>query len=174
MSADKINNFSHIRFGFRGEGIFYKLNGKEYELWSTWVNGIRIYIDGLTKTDLDENQKIKMFSEIIQFVNLKDNEKPIICYNSDYQDAELWKRLSTEFSSEIKDVEISNVEKENIALYKNMSEDLKTGLTEINIRGLKIKTVKDLDKHWNKIKFTKDGESNEKVTFWDKLKTKLN
>ena len=42
MSTDKTNNFSHIRFGFRGEGIFYKLNGKEYELWSTWADGIRI------------------------------------------------------------------------------------------------------------------------------------
>ena len=55
-----------------------------------------------------------------------------------------------------------------------MKADLETGLAEINIQGLKIKTVKDLDKHWNKIKFTKDGESNEKVTFWDKLKAKLN
>ncbi|WP_291115324.1 hypothetical protein [Flavobacterium sp. UBA6135] len=174
MSTDKMNNFSHIRFGFRGEGIFYKLNGKEYELWSTYVNGVRIYFDDLTKTDLDENQKTKMFSEIIKFVNINDNQKPIICYNSDYQDAELWKRLSTDFSSEIKDVEVSNVEKENSALYKNMAEDLKSGLTEINIRGLKIKTIKDLDKHWNKIKFTKDGESNEKVTFWDKLKAKMN
>lgn len=174
MSTDKTNNFSHIRFGFRGEGIFYKLNGKEYELWSTWVDGTRIHIDDLTKTDLNENQKTKMFAEIIQFVNQKDNEKPIICYNSDYQDAKLWERLSIKFSSEIKNVEISNIQKDNINLYKNMSEDLKTGLAEINIRGLKIKTIKDLDKYWNKIKFTKDDESNEKVAFWDKLKAKLN
>ena len=156
MLTDKTNNFSHIRFGSRGEGIFYKLNGKEYELWSTWIDGIRIHFDDLTKTDLNENQKIKMFSEIIQFVNLKDNEKPIICFNLDYKDAELWKRLSTEFSSEIKDVEVSNVEKENIALYKKMSEDLKTGLAQINFRGLTLKTVKDLEKHWNKIKITKE------------------
>lgn len=174
MSADKTKDFSHIKFGFRGEGIIYKLNGKEYELNSTWINGIRIQFDDLKNTGLNEKQKTKMFVEIIQFVNQKDNEKPIICYNSDYKDAESWKRLSTEFRSEIKDIEISDVEKDNIALYKNMSEDLKTGMAEINIRGLKLKSVKDLDKHWNKIKFTKDGESNEKVTFWDKLKAKLN
>ncbi|WP_407557912.1 hypothetical protein [Winogradskyella sp. 4-2091] len=174
MSSDKTKDFSHIKFGFRGEGIIYKLNGKEYELNSTWINGIRIQFDDLTNTGLNEKQKTKMFAEIIQFVNQKDNEKPIICYNSDYKDAELWKRLSTEFRSEIKDIEISDVEKDNIALYKIMSEDLKTGMAEINIRGLKLKTVKDLDKHWNKIKFTKDNESNEKVTFWDKLKAKLN
>lgn len=174
MSKEKTNSFSHIKFGLRGEGIFYNLNGKEYELWSTGFNGIRIYLDDLRKTNLNENQKSKMFAEIIRFVNQKENEKPIICYNSDYQDADLWKKLSTEFSSEISGVEISNVEKENIALYKSMSEELKTGLAEINIKGLKLKTVKDLDKHWDKIKFTKDGESNEKVTFWDKLKAKLN
>ena len=174
MSTGKTKDFSHIKFGFRGEGILYKLNGKEYELNSTWIDGIRIHFDDLTKTDLNENQKTKMFAEIVQFVKQKDNEKPIICYNSDYQDAELWKRLSTEFNSEIRNVEISTVENDNVALYKNMSEDLKTGMAEINIKGLKLKTVKDLDKHWNKIKFTKGGESNEKVTFWDKLKAKLN
>ncbi len=173
MSADKTKDFSHIKFGFRGEGIIYKINGKEYGLNSTWINGIRIQFDDLTKTDLNENQKIKMFVEIVQFVNQKNNEKPIICYNSDYKDADLWKRLSVEFSSRIKNVEISDIEKDNIALYKNMSEDLKTGMAEINIKGLKLKTVKDLDKHWNKIKFTKENESNEKISFWDRLKTKL-
>ena len=137
------------------------------------LTSIRFQFDDLTKTDLNENQKIKMFVEIVQFVNQKNNEKPIICYNSDYKDADLWKRLSAEFSSRIKNVEISDIEKDNIALYKNMSEDLKTGMAEINIKGLKLKTVKDLDKHWNKIKFTKENESNEKISFWDKLKTKL-
>ena len=172
MSTDKTNNFSHIRFGFRGEGIFYKLNGKEYELWSTWINGVRIHFDDLRKTDLNESQKTKMFEEIIQFVRDKDNEKLIICYNSDYQDAGLWKKLTAEFSSEIKNVEVTNVEKENAKLYKSMSKDLKTGLTEYRIRGLKIKSIKDLDKHWDKIKFTKN-ESNAKVSFWHKLKAKL-
>ena len=150
MSIDKTNSFSHIRFGIRGEGIFYKLNGKEYELWSSWFEGTTIFIDDLTNRGLDDNQKTKIFKEIIQFVNIKDDEKPIICYNSDYKDAELWKKLSTEFSSEIKSLEISNIEKDNITLYKNMSENLKTGFAEMHIKGLKLKTIKDLDKHWNK------------------------
>jgi len=123
---------------------------------------------------LSENQKIKMFMEIVQFVNFEDKEKPIICYNSDYMDAELWKRLSAKFSSGIKDVEISTVEQDNIVFYENLSRELKTGLAVMYIRGLKLKTIKDLDKHWNKIKFIKEGESNEKVTFWDKLRAKLN
>ena len=98
MSGDITNNFSHIRFGSHGESIFYKLNGKEYELCSTWVDGKRIHIDDLTKTNLDENQKTKVFVEIIQFVNQKDNEKPIICYNSDYADSELWNKLKTKLN----------------------------------------------------------------------------
>lgn len=153
MHRTKGKTHQHISFGFRGESIFYELNGKEYELWATWIEGRRIYLDDLRKTSLDENQKIRMFSEIIQFVQEMENEKPIICYNSDYQDTELWKRLTAEFSSEIKSVEITTIEKENEVLYKSMSDDLKTGLTEHRIKGLKIKSVNDLDKHWNQIKF---------------------
>jgi hypothetical protein len=108
--------------------------------------------------------------EIIQFVN----EKPTISYNTDEKDSELWKKLTVEFSSLIKDIDITNNEKANEAWYKSMKADLETGLAEMNIQGLKLKTVKDLDKHWNKIKFTKEGESNEKVTFWGKLMAKLN
>ncbi|GGG60733.1 hypothetical protein [Bizionia arctica] len=174
MSTDKTNNFSHIKFGFRGEGISYKLNGKEYEFNSTCFDGINICFDDLGVSNLNESQKTKMFVEIIQFVNEKENVKPTISYNIDEKNAELWKKLTVEFSSQIKDVDITNNEKANEAWYKSMKADLETGLAEMNIKGLKIKTVKDLDKHWNKIKFTKDGESNERVTFWDKLKAKLN
>jgi hypothetical protein len=95
--------------------------------------------------------------EIIQFVN--ENEKPTISYNTDEKDSELWKNLTDEFSSKIKDVEITNNEEANEVWYESMKSDLETGLTEINIRGLKIKTVKDLDKLWNKIKFTKKKEN---------------
>ena len=112
--------------------------------------------------------------EIIQFVNKKENEKPIISYNTDEKDSELWKKLTVEFRSQIKEVEITNNKEANEDWYKSMKTDLETGMTEINIQGLKLKTIKDLDKHWNKIKFTKIGEFNEKVTLWDKLKAKLN
>jgi hypothetical protein len=170
MNTDKSNELSHIKFGSRGEGIYYNLNGKEYGFDSTCFGGINICLRDLSNTNLNENEKTKMFMEIIQFVN----EKPTISYNTDEKDSELWKKLTVKFSSQIKDVEITNNEEANQAWYKSMKADLETGLTEINIRGLKIKTVKDLNKHWNKIKFTKEGELNEKITFWDKLKAKMN
>ena len=173
MKTDKSNEFSHIKFGSRGEEIYYNLNGKEYGFDSTWFGGINICLRDLSDTNLDENQKTKMFMEIILFVNEKENEKPTISYNTDEKDSELWKKLTVKFSKQIKDVEITNNEEANEALYKSMKADLETGLAEMNIRGLKLKTVKDLDKHWNKIKFTKQGELNEKVTYWDKLKAKL-
>jgi hypothetical protein len=172
MNKDKSNEFPHIKFGSYGEGIYYSLNGNEYGFDSTWFGGINICLRDLSNTNLNENQKTKMFLEIIQFVN--ENEKPTISYNTDEKDSELWKKLTVEFSSQIKDVVITNNEKANEAWYKSMKADLETGLAEMNIRGLKIKTVRDLDKHWNKIKYTKDGESNERVTFWDRLKAKLN
>jgi hypothetical protein len=174
MNTDKSNRFPHIKFGSRREGIYYNLNGKEYGFDSTYFGGVNICLGDLNDSNLNENQKTKMFKEIIQFVSEKENEKPKISYNTDGKDAELWNKLTIEFSSQIKDVETTNNEKANEAWYKSIKDDLETGLVEINIQGLKIKTVKDLDKHWNKIKFTKDGESNEKVTFLDKLKAKLN
>jgi hypothetical protein len=174
MNTDKSNEFSHIKFGSRGEGIYYNLNGKEYGFDSTCFGGINICLRDMNDSNLNENQKTKMFKEIIQFVNETENEKPIISYNTDEKDSELWRKLTIEFSSKIKNVEITNNEEANETWCKSMKVDLETGLTEINIRGLRIKTVKDLDKHWNKIKFTKVGETNEKVTFWDKLKAKFN
>ena len=173
MSSDKITNFSHIKYGFRGEGIIYKLNGKEYEVWSTCFEGITIYIDDLSNTGLNDDQKTKMFSEIIQFVIEKEKEKPVVYYNSDYQDAKLWNKLTAEFSSQIKGTEVSNIDEDNISLYKNMSDSLKAGLTEHNIRGLKIRTIKDLDKHWDKIKSSENATNNE-VSFWYKLKSRFN
>ncbi len=170
MNTDKSNKFPHIKFGSRREGIYYNLNGKEYGFDSTCYDGINICLRDLSDTNLDENQKTKMFEEIIQFVN----EKPTISYNTDDKDSELWRKLIVEFGSQIKDVTTTNTEEANKSWYKSIKADLETGLSEMNISGLKIKTVKDLDKHWNKIKFTKDGESNERVTFWDKLKAKLN
>ena len=174
MKTDKSNQFSHIKFGSRGEEIYYNLNGKEYGFDSTWFGGRNICLRDLSDTNLNENQKTKMFMEIIQYVNEIENEKPTISYNTEEKDSELWKKLTIEFESQIKGVETTNNEEANEAWYRSMKADLETGLTEIHIKGLKIKTVKDLDKHWNKIKFTKNDEQNERVTFWDKLKAKLN
>ena len=36
----------------------------------------------------------------------RENEEPIICYNSDFKDAQLWRKLTMEYSSKIKKVEI--------------------------------------------------------------------
>ncbi|AZQ57305.1 hypothetical protein EJ994_00210 [Maribacter sp. MJ134] len=173
MSSDKTTNFSHIKFGFRGEGIIYKLNKKKYEVWSTYFEGITIFIDDLSNVGLNDEQKTKIFSEIIQFVNENEKEKPVVYYNSDYKDAKLWEKLTTKFSSLIKGTEVSTIEEDNIRLYKNMSDSLKTGLAEHNIRGLKIRTIKDLDKHWDKIKSSENASNNE-VSFWYKLKSIFN
>ena len=172
---EKPDNLSHIKFGFRGEGILYKLNGREHELWSTVFDGIRVYFDNLRKTSLDENQKTLMFREIVQFVNQLEKEKPIICYNSDFSDAKLWEKLTKRFTSQIKSVEITNIQKENEALYKTMSESITTGLSTHKFKnGLEIKSKKYLDKHWDFIKLRKDSDSIPKISTWDKLLAKLN
>ena len=172
MSKINTKSFPHISFGFRFEGILYQLRGKEYRINSTWIGGNRVYIDDLTKMDLDLNDRTKIFKEIVQFLIQSDGEKPIICYNSDFADAELWNKLAGELNSQIS-LEVGNVKTANINFYKVMSEYLKSGLIEVNIKGLKLKTIEDLDKNWNKIKYTKVWEENEKISLWDKLKAKF-
>lgn len=162
-------DFSPLQFGFQGEGIVFTFKGKKQEIGSTWIDGRRIYLDGLTDTNLNDDQKRKLFSDILQFSLEKENEKPIICYTSDFKDGELWNQLSQEFQGKIKSVEIKNTAERNKNYYKQMLDGLVLEKTEYRIRGLKIKTVEDLDQHWNKIKYVGATESNEKVSLWDKI-----
>ena len=86
MKTDKSNQFSHIKFGSRGEEIYYNLNGKEYGFDSTWFGGRNICLRDLSDTNLNENQKTKMFMEIIQYVNEIENEKKEDAITADYQE----------------------------------------------------------------------------------------
>ncbi|MEO1487561.1 MAG: hypothetical protein AAFU57_17630 [Bacteroidota bacterium] len=170
-----MKSFSHIKFGFRGEGILYKLNGKEYEIGSTWVEGLRIYFDDLRNTGLNETQKTMIFEEIVQFVNHNDSQKPIICFTSDYDDAALWKKLAKEFYQKINGIEVTTIKEQNKALYKSMVEDLETGkCTHIFPNGLVIKSKKYLDKHWDFIKIQKENNTKPSISLWNKLLAKLN
>ena len=143
---------SKIRFGFRGESLFYKLNGKEYEIWSTWIEERRVYLDDLDKTNLTEKEKTEIFKEILTYIKKTENRKPVLFYNEDLKSSDLWKKLCEKYSAEIERVEVTNTEQENIDFYNSLVEDLKYEGTTININGFTITTVEELDKHWDEIK----------------------
>ena len=146
------NNTSPIRFGLRGESLFYQLNGNEYEIWSTWIEERRVYLDDLDETDLSDEEKTQIFKEIVTFINLKEKRKPVFFYNEDLQSSTLWKKLCAQFTDKIQRVEITTTEQENENFYNYLVETLQNGNVEHNFNGLIIKSVEDLDKHWDEIK----------------------
>lgn len=149
IRADKS---SKIRFGFRGESLFYSLNGNEYEIWSTWIEERRVYLDDLDEANLTEKQKTEIFKEILAFIKKTENRKPVLFYNEDLKNSDLWKKLCEKYSTEIERIEVTNTEQENIDFYNSLVEDLKYKGTIININGFTITTIDELDKHWDEIK----------------------
>ena len=55
-----------IEYGFRGEGIKYRLANKSMEIEFTWINGPRIYTETITKWEdgsiLTEGEKKSVFA----------------------------------------------------------------------------------------------------------------
>lgn len=151
-------SLNHINFGFRGEGIEYCLEGRVYYIDSTWISGREIHFDDLSFLDLSNIQKALMLEEIIEFVNLKENETPVIFYNSEIRDIEFLRKLCIEYRSEAGESDTINMEKANSSLYKLMSESILFNEAQFKIAGLKIGSLKVLDKHWDKIKQTKNDE----------------
>ncbi|UTW61493.1 hypothetical protein KFE98_15960 [bacterium SCSIO 12741] len=144
------NKFPHIQYGFRGEGILYKFKGKEFEIWSTWGNGRRIYLDEIyphEKFTIEE--KRIMFKDIVAFSKWK-MELPIIVYTSISDDAHIWRELCIEFKDSIKSVETSTEEENLQSQYNMMKEGLEGGLATYHIDGQVLKTVKDLETYWAK------------------------
>jgi hypothetical protein len=85
------NRFPHIKFGFRGEGIIYHFGEKQIELDSTWIEGRRIFFDHIHGAELTDSEKHQLFRDVIAFVNQTEKRKPIIGYNTDVADAEIWR-----------------------------------------------------------------------------------
>jgi len=146
-----------IRFGVGYEYIVFQTNGKEYELYSTFIGGRRLYLDGMRETDLNDSQKVKAVIDIIDFIQNKESEKTIVCFNEDYADAGLWRDLVTKYTSKIEAVEITNVQSENDKLYETMLEDVESGSIVHHFDSFKIETKEDLDKYWHLIKFKKEN-----------------
>ncbi|QNL22236.1 hypothetical protein HZR84_09895 [Hyphobacterium sp. CCMP332] len=148
MGLFRKNKFPHIKYGFRGEGIIYQLGQLEIEIWSTWIDGRRIYMDDAFEgNDLTDDQKRIIFRELIEFTNWQ-KEKPIIVYTSDSPESDLWKKCCEEFNDSIKSIETSTNKENEQARYDMMKEDLETGLATINIDGWVLKTPEDLDQYW--------------------------
>ncbi|MEM6724358.1 MAG: hypothetical protein AAF598_09995 [Bacteroidota bacterium] len=141
-----------IRYGFRGEGLYYRLNGEEYELWSTWGEERSVVLDDLDETNLSDEEKTQMFKDIIAFVIQSDKSKPVFYYNEDLESSTLWRKLCSEFADQIERVEVTNTKQKNMDYYNQLVDLLQHEGTEIHVDEFIIKSVEELDQHWEEIK----------------------
>ena len=141
-------NTPGIEFGFRGEGIIYRLTGKSMELWFTWVNGIRVYTETISKWDdghiLTTEEKKLVFNDVVRFVE-KNREKPIIVINSDDSSKSLWEEFSEENRTFIKNIEYTSIEEKYQAERKMYLDLMKAG-KKITVDGFEISNENDLEK----------------------------
>lgn len=142
------DNTPRIEFGFRGEGIIYQLPNKSMELWSTWVNGMRVYTETISKwkdgSFLTTEEKKQVFTDVIRFVE-KKAEKPIIVVSADDPSKRLWEELCGENQPFIKNIEYTSREEQHQVEYKMYLDFIRAG-KKVTVDGFEISNENDLDK----------------------------
>lgn len=150
LFSRQLDSGPKIKFGFRGEGIEYKLDDKEICINSTWIDEERIYTDSIIKWDngdaLTRDEKSKIFADVIAFVRREARKKPIVVINRN-TDAEFWESMANANISEISKVEFTSNKDQDQLLYDMFLSDLKTGLA---IDGVVIRNKEELDMYWSK------------------------
>ena len=138
---------SKIEYGFRGEGIIYRLPNKSIELWFTWIDGERIYTETIEKWDdgsiLTDDEKKMVFNEVVRFVG-KEGELPIIVINADDPNKSLWEELCSTNQALIKNIEYTSKE-EQYQFEREMYLEFINAGKKVNIDGIDISNEKDLD-----------------------------
>jgi hypothetical protein len=150
MESEK---YPHIKYGFRGEGVEYNDGENDVEIWSTWIEGCRLYLDDFKSKDgkqLPESFKRKWFKEVIDFAQLtNEGELPIVEFTIDKEDGQLWEELCLEHKDSIKEVIKTTAKEELISFYNSLVQDVSQG-HEIHRDGYVIKTKEELDEYWVK------------------------
>ena len=136
-----------MKFGFRGENIFYSLSDKEIELEYTWINGPRVYTESIDRwrdsSPMTEDEKRKVFSDVVHFVKRKA-KKAIIVINSDDPSKELWEQLCSLNQSVIHDIEYTSDE-DQYQFDRSMWLGFIMAGKSINFDGVEVRSEEELD-----------------------------
>lgn len=85
-----------LAFGFRGEGITYRLGERVLELEFSHGGGPRVYAEGFTRwrdgTRLSDAEAEQAFAEVVRFIHAA-GPKAIVVINADDPLAPTWERL---------------------------------------------------------------------------------
>ncbi len=127
--ADK-TLFPKISLGFRGEDLEYATKIDSLYISSTWINGRRVYMDNVqhwkSKKSVSDSDKAVIFKDIIEFLNDKTREKPIIVINVDH-DKELWENLCEEYKEQIISIEYQSDKENDKFVYDSMLDNIRRG-----------------------------------------------
>jgi hypothetical protein len=141
-----MNNMAALKFGFRGENIYYEIFGKTTEISFTWINGPRLYTESIHRWNdgslLSEEEKHEIFNKAIGLIKQRFN-KAIVVINVDDDPKQNWERQCLKNKEDIENIEYTSDE-ENIKWMKKEHLDTmkKTGLL---MDGIKITTEEELD-----------------------------
>lgn len=104
---------AQIKYGSRGEGIIYRVSGKEAEFQFTWINGNRIYTETIIKwkdgNKISEAEKKTILVDLLRFTK-GWFRKSIVVINTDDPSQSLWKQVCTEMVEWVKEIEYSSDE----------------------------------------------------------------
>jgi hypothetical protein len=123
-------SFPKISLGFRGEDLEYVTENDSLDISSTWINGRRIYMDNLqnwkSNKIISSSDKEVIFKDIVEFLNKKTKEKPIVVINVDH-DKELWENLCEQYKEQISSIEYQSEKEKDQLMHDNMLDNIRRG-----------------------------------------------
>lgn len=103
-----------ITFGFRGEDVQYRIGGRRVWTGFTWMLGPRLYPDGNVQWTggcaLTDEEKTRVFEDVLRFVAEEEEEKPIVVINVDDALRVLWEDVCSAHSGLVQRVEYTSDE----------------------------------------------------------------
>lgn len=119
-----------VSFGFRGEGLEYITENDSLYISSTWINGRRVYMDNIqnwkSKKVISDSDKAIIFKDIVEFLNEKAKEHPIVVINVDH-DKELWENLCELYKEQISSIEYQSDKEKDQFIFDSMLDNIRKG-----------------------------------------------
>jgi hypothetical protein len=123
-------SFPKISLGFRGEDLEYVTENDSLDISSTWISGRRIYMDNLqnwkSNKIISSSDKEVIFKNIVEFLNNKTKEKPIVVINVDH-DKELWENLCEQYKEQISSIEYQSDKEKDQFMHDTMLDNIRRG-----------------------------------------------
>jgi hypothetical protein len=149
----KANNisFPKISFGFRGEDLDYIIKNDSLYIITSWINGRRIFTDSIqywkSNAKISDSDKAIIFKDIVEFINTRTKENPIIVINVDH-DKEIWENLCETHKERIKSIEYQSDKEKDRFLYDSLLNGIRRGNRLIN-GNQTITTEEQFIQYWN-------------------------